>query len=391
MTGSGSQQATDVIIVGGGLMGASTAFFLRQRGHSVRLIERGLVGQQASGVNFGNIRRQGRRLDQLPLSNRARGIWERLPELVGESCEYLRTGQLRVSYDADGAEDLETYARDAREYGLDLEILGPETLRRRYPWLGTDAILGSLGPEDGHANPRLTAPAFGRAALRAGAVVEENTEVVAIEKAGEDFRVDTAAGDSFRAPVVMLATGAWAAPLAARFGEPVPMVSRGPHMGVTEPVPYRIKPSVGVKTRVPGETVYLRQVERGNIVFGGGLRNEVDLDAIRVYPKPEYTLHQLPLLRRLLPGIDRLRIIRVWSGIEGYMPDDQPVMGPSGKVPGLYYAFGFSGAGFQIGPGVGDVMAELIATGTTSTPIEAFHIRRFVSAGAPTALAPPVT
>lgn len=379
MTGPGNNRATDVIVIGGGIMGASTAFFLRQRGHSVRLIERGLVGQQASGVNFGNIRRQGRKLVQLPLSNRARGIWERLPELVGESCEYLSSGQLRVSYDAEGAEDLETYARDARDYGLDLEMLGPKALRQRYPWLGPDIVLGSLGPQDGHANPRLTAPAFGRAALKAGAIIEENTEVLAVEKTGDDFEVQTAGGGRFRAPAVMLATGAWAAPVAARFGEPVPMVSRGPHMGVTEPVPYRIKPSVGVKTRVPGETVYLRQVERGNIVFGGGMRNEVDLDAIRVYPKPEYTLHQLPLLQRLLPGIEKLRIIRVWSGIEGYLPDDQPVMGPSGKVPGLYYAFGFSGAGFQIGPGVGDVMAELIANGTTSTPIEAFDIRRFAA------------
>ncbi len=379
MTGPGNNKATDVIVVGGGIMGASTAFFLRKRGHSVRLIERGLVGQQASGVNFGNIRRQGRNLVQLPLSNRARGIWERLPELVGENCEYLCTGQLRVSYDAEGAEDLETYARDAREHGLDLEILGPEALRQRYAWLGPDIVLGSLAPQDGHANPRLTGPAFGRAALKAGAIIEENTEVLAVEKTGDDFEVQIVGGDRFRAPAVLLATGAWAGPVAARFGEPVPMVSRGPHMGVTEPVPYRIKPSVGVKTRVPGETVYLRQVERGNIVFGGGMRNEVDLEAIRVYPKPEYTLHQLPLLQRVLPGIEKLRIIRVWSGIEGYMPDDQPVMGPSGKLPGLYYAFGFSGAGFQIGPGVGDVMAELIATGATSTPIEAFDIRRFAA------------
>lgn len=379
MTGPARKAATDVIIVGGGIMGTSAAFFLRRRGLSVRLIERGLVGQQASGVNFGNIRRQGRKLEQLPLSNRAREIWERLPELVGESCEYLSAGQLRVSYDPEGAEDLESYARDARAFGLDLEILGPEALRRRYPWLGPEVILGSLGPEDGHANPRLTTPAFGRAALKAGAIIEENTEVLSIEKPGEDFLVQVIGGDSFRAPVVMLATGAWAGPVAAHFGEPVPLVSRGPHMGVTEPVPYRIKPSVGVKTRVPGETVYLRQVERGNIVFGGGLRNEVDLEAVRVYPKPEYTLHQLPLLRRLVPGIEKLRIIRVWSGIEGYLPDDQPVMGPSGAVPGLFYAFGFSGAGFQIGPGVGEVMAELIATGATSTPIETFHIRRFAA------------
>jgi sarcosine oxidase, subunit beta len=89
------------------------------------------------------------------------------------------------------------------------------------------------------------------------------------------------------------------------------------------------------------------------------------------------TLRQFTHLRRVLPAIARLRTIRVWSGIEGYMKDDIPIMGPSAKVPGLFYAFGFCGHGFQLGPGVGDVMAELIATGASSTPIEPFHIKRF--------------
>jgi sarcosine oxidase subunit beta len=72
----------------------------------------------------------------------------------------------------------------------------------------------------------------------------------------------------------------------------------------------------------------------------------------------------------------------VWSGIESYLPDDRPIMGPSAHVSGLYYAFGFCGHGFQLGPGVGDVMSELIDTGTTSTPIEPFHIGRFANAPA---------
>jgi glycine/D-amino acid oxidase-like deaminating enzyme len=84
-----NNEAADVIVVGGGLMGASAAFFLRKRGRSVILLERGLIGQQASGVNFGNVRRQGRYLFQLPLANRAREIWGKLPQLVGEDCEFL--------------------------------------------------------------------------------------------------------------------------------------------------------------------------------------------------------------------------------------------------------------------------------------------------------------
>jgi sarcosine oxidase, subunit beta len=361
-------------------MGASAAFFLRKRGRSVILLERGLIGQQASGVNFGNVRRQGRYLFQLPLANRAREIWGKLPQLVGEDCEFLASGHLRVCYTDELAAKMETYARDARDYDLELEILTPSALQNRFPYLGHTAVMGSLGPLDGHANPRLVAPAFGRAARREGVLVRENTEVLSIEKTGTDFQVETRDRGTFRAPTLLVTAGAWAGAMAARFGEAVPLVARGPQMGVTEPAPYHINPTLGVSSPLDEETVYLRQVTRGNIVFGGGHRNEVDLDRIRVYPNPENTLNQMPQLQRLLPGIAKLRLIRVWSGIEGYLPDDLPIMGASDKVSGLFYAFGFCGAGFQIGPGVGDVMAELIDTGSTVTPIDPFHIRRFAAA-----------
>jgi sarcosine oxidase, subunit beta len=374
---SAPQQAADVIIVGGGLMGASAALFLRNRGRSVVLLDRGLVGQQASGVNFGNVRRQGRYLSQLPLANRSREIWDRLPELVGEDCEFMPSGHLRVFYSEEQAAKGEAYARDARAYGLDLEIIAGNALRDRFPYLGREVLMGSFGPLDGHANPRLVTPAFGRAAARAGARVEENAEVVSIEKVGEDFQVETRDRGGFRAPSLLITAGAWAGAMAERLGEPVPAVARGPQMGVTEPVPYRIGPTLGVSTMLEEETIYLRQVSRGNIVFGGGNRVHIEPGALRAHVDPQNTLNQMPQLRRLVPGIAQLRIIRTWSGVESYLPDDLPIMGSSAKVPGLYYAFGFCGSGFQIGPGVGDVMAELIDTGATSTPIEPFHIRRF--------------
>ena len=154
-------------------------------------------------------------------------------------------------------------------------------------------------------------------------------------------------------------------------------MARGPQMAVTEPVPYTLEPVVGVFSRVAAEGVYLRQVRRGNIVFGGGLRGPAFADIRRAYVDPANTLHQLPHIRRVVPALAALRVIRTWSGIEGYFEDDIPVIGPSSKVAGLFYAFGFCGHGFQLGPGVGDVMAELIDTGKTSTPIDPFHIARF--------------
>jgi sarcosine oxidase, subunit beta len=168
--------ASDVIVVGGGIMGASAAFFLRRRHRSVTLIERGLVGQQASGVNFGNVRRQGRHLAQLPLANRAREIWGRLPELLGEDCEFLPAGHVRICYRPEIEGQFEEYAKRARETGLELELLGRKKLLEKFPWFGPQVLAGSYSPRDGHANPRLVAPAFARAAARLGAVIEENTK-----------------------------------------------------------------------------------------------------------------------------------------------------------------------------------------------------------------------
>jgi sarcosine oxidase subunit beta len=368
---------TNVIVIGGGIMGAASAFFLRKRGIAVALIERGLIGQQASGTNFGNVRRQGRYLKQLPLANCSREIWGRLHELLGEDVEFLASGHLRLAYNDEMTAKIEDYAGEARHYGLDLEIISGNALRDRFLFVGPEVRAGSYSPHDGHANPRLAAPAFGRAAKRMGAAVFENTEIIVVEKVGGEFRVEAADGRLFCAPQLLISAGAWGNRLSTQFGEPVPLTTHGPQMAVTEPLPYGILPVIGVASNIPHEVVYLRQVKRGNIVFGGGNRGPASADTSRAYVLPENTLSQFTQITRLVPALSRLNIIRVWSGVESYLPDDIPIMGPSAKVSGLYYAFGFCGHGFQLGPGVGDVMAELIATGKTETPIEPFAVSRF--------------
>lgn len=371
---------TDVLILGGGLMGTTAAFFLRQHGRSVTLLERELVGRQASGTNFGNVRRQGRELAQMPLANRARAVWGRARELLGEDLEFVPYGHLRVCYTEKQAAVIEQHAHDVKPLGLSLEIFNAAQLRQRWGIFAPGVVAGSLSPDDGHANPRLAGPAFARAAARAGATIVEHAEVLQVARDGSGFVAHTADGRCFRAAQLLVTCGAWSNHIAAQFGEAVPMDARGPQMGVTEPLPYAIGPSIGLSSPVEFEGLYFRQIARGNIVFGGGLKGPAHAEHIRAYVKPDNILRQLRELRRFVPAFAQVQLIRVWSGIEGYTADWQPVMGPSARVPGLHYAFGFNGEGFAISPGVGEVMAELIATGATSTPIAAFSIGRFTAA-----------
>ncbi|HEY0287759.1 MAG TPA: FAD-binding oxidoreductase [Pseudomonas sp.] len=373
----------DIIIVGAGIMGTSAAFFLRRRGYSVLLLERGLVGQHASGTNFGNVRRQGRFLPQLALANRSREIWGRLPELIGDDIEFIPSGHLRVCFRPEEITRLETYAQapEARELGL--RIYQGAAMRALFPYLGPDVMAASHAPFDGHANPRLSAPAFARAAVREGVELRENTEISTVDKVGELFHVTSVSGEQFQAPRLLVTAGAWGSRLSTQFGEPVPMQPHGPQMAVTEPLPYVFKEVVGVLSDVTEEVIYFRQIPRGNVIFGGCYRSRPNLDTLRAAAEPKGLLIQLPQLKRVAPALARANVIRTWSGVEGYVVDDRPIMGPSHQVDGLYYAFGFCGHGFQLGPGVGDVMAELIDTGTTSTPIEPFLISRFAQYQAP--------
>ena len=364
----------DVAIVGGGTAGCSTALHLRGRGATVVLLERGSCGGQASGVNYGGVRQQGRDLAELPLARRSREMWGRLAEIVGNDCEFVASGHVKLARsDADMAE-LEAYREAVRPYGLALELLGRQELRTRYPFLGDVAVGGSLCAEDGAANPRLVAPAFARAARAAGADIREHAPVTMIEHDGTRFRLRTSGDLEVSAAMLVNVAGAWGHKIAARFGESVPEEVIAPNMCVTEPVPYFMGPNFGVC----GGGVYVRQIPRGNVIFGGG-RGTADREGLRAYPVAAATLDGFRQTIALVPRLRHAQIIRTWTGIEGYMPDDLPVVGPSRTTPGLFHAFGFSGHGFQLGPAMGAVLCELILDGATPTPIAPFDIGRFAS------------
>jgi sarcosine oxidase subunit beta len=368
---------TEVLIVGGGGAGCATALHLAWRNVPCVLLERGFVGSQASGVNYGGVRQQGRDPAELPLARRAREIWGRLEELIGEDCEFAVSGHLKLARNDKEEAELIAYAKTARDYGIELRVIGRNAIRAEYPFLGPQVVAGSYCAEDGQANPRLLSPALARAARKAGADIRENAKVVDIARDGDRFVARTADGTEVRARTLVNTAGAWGAEISARFGEPVPLGVVAPNMAVTEPLPYFLKPNLGVC----GGDVYARQIPRGNVILGGG-RGEADPVALRARPLPDVTFAAMRRAVAIVPRLASATIIRTWTGIEGIMPDDLPVMGPSRTTPGLLHAFGFSGHGFAIGPAVGAVMAELAVDGRTATPIAGLDIGRFAAPGA---------
>lgn len=365
---------TDVAIVGGGIVGASAALALRRMGAGVVLLERDLCGSRSSGVNFGGVRRQGRSLSQLPLAQRAHRIWGQLPELLGTDGEYVRSGHFKIARSESDMASLERYRALSSDFDLGLELISGARLREQCPWLGTRAVGGSLCAEDGQANPRLVSPAFALAAQRAGAQVFERHKVEEVAHDGELFMVRSAHAQGtleVQAPVLLNCAGAWAGAIASQFGEAPPLTWRSPLMAVTEPVPHFMDWSLGVE----GGGIYCRQVARGNLVLGGGTGIALDDERARAERDGIATLAQQAV--ELLPALRHAHIIRTWGGTEGYLPDREPVLGPSRTTPGLFHGFGFSGAGFQIGPAAGEVLAELARDGHSDTPIDAFAIERF--------------
>jgi sarcosine oxidase, subunit beta len=208
--------------------------------------------------------------------------------------------------------------------------------------------------------------------VRAGAVFREGVAVTGLKRIGDAWAITTTEG-SFSAPKVVNAAGAWADRIAAAVGEPVPLQVIAPMLMITSRVPAFIAPVVILRSR----KLSFKQFPNGTVMIGGGhlarpLRdqNTSILDWVKLKESAKTVWDLFPVMRST-------DIIRAWAGIEARMPDDIPVFGPSRSAEGLFHQFGFSAHGFQLGPGAGATMAELVSTGRTNIPIQAFDIARF--------------
>jgi len=365
------QLDVDVAIIGGGIAACAAAVALRDAGLTVALLEKRLCGAAASGVNFGGVRQQGRDLVELPLARRARPLWDDLNRLLGEDVEFEASGHIKLARSEADMAELLRYAERAREYGLELSLLGANAVREELPWLGPQVVGASLCASDGQANPRVVGPAYARLARKRGAAIREFAPVRCAVATGVGFETE-ADGISVKSRWLVNAAGAGGGAVASWFGERAPVSPLTPNMVVTEPLPYFISRSIGVV----GGDVYVRQIQRGNVIFGGGHGwGDAELGLAR--PETEVSLDAMVKARDVVPALKGAHVIRSWSGMDGQMPDHIPVIGTSATTARLVHAFGFSGHGFQLGPVIGLIIAELITKGETQSPIAPFAIERF--------------
>jgi sarcosine oxidase subunit beta len=370
-------RTADVAIIGAGIQGCSAALHCRQRGLSVIVVEKDHAGRHASGVNAGGVRRLNRHPAEIPLSSASMQIWHGIENLLGDDCGFHISGQVRVAETPDDLETLKARAQQVRDLGfIHEEMIGRDELYELVPALAPHCFGALIARDDGFASPARTTNAFRRRASQLGVVFLEGCRADPPRRRDAVWDVPTTEG-AVQAEFVINSAGAWGGAIAAALGEPVPIEPVAPMMMITDRLPPFITPVVGSASRY----ISFKQLPNGTALIGGGRLGTAD-------PSRNIARLDLPGLqmmaetaRDLFPIMQQTRVVRCWAGIEGHMKDGIPVIGPSSTEPGIYHAFGFSSHGFQLGPVIGRILAELITEGHSTLPIAPFSIARFVAHG----------
>jgi len=237
----------------------------------------------------------------------------------------------------------------------------------------SDHCIGALYCQgDGFAEPYLTSFAFRGKAASLGAQIYENTPVTAIERSQSLWHVRTGSS-RFEAPILVNCAGAWGSRIASWVGDNVPLTPTPLMMMVTARVQSFLRPVVGLA----GRKLSFKQMPSGTVVIGGGYISKLNMEREKTIIDFTQLKISAQTVRDVFPLMKHVPIVRSWAGIEGVLPDQIPVIGPSRNAPQAFHAFGFSGHGFQLSPIIGQILSELIIQGRSSLPIEAFRVGRF--------------
>ena len=341
-----------IIIIGGGVTGLSTAFWLVRAGHQVTLIEKGIVGWEASGRNGG-----GCTHPYSPLFREEQRLWPQMDQLLGHPTEW-RPNRIKVALDEGQMERLRASAKIATDQGFRAEELDAKQMREFVPWVGDAVHGGMFWHYGGHANPQRTSQAYAWAIEKHGGRILQHTEAFGLVlRGGRAVAVRTSAGE-IGCDAVLLAAGPHTGVLAEQFGVRVPMAPARAEMMVTEPLPPLLHGGVD------GNGLYGRQTLRGNLAYGGGPHEWLDLDGPAT-PRATNTPVVASLARRLtemFPKLGHVRVIRSWGGIVENTPDGRPILDRLSDPENVTIAT-MSSIGFGLSPAVGRALSQLIVEG----------------------------
>lgn len=372
-------RTADVVVVGGGVVGASAAYHLAAAGAGrVLLLEReDRLAAGSTGACAGGFRTQFSSEVNIRLSQASVPMILGFTEEHGLPLDVVQHGYLFLVRDEAMWRDFVAANELQHSLGVQAELLGPERAGELAPGISLDGIVGAAyGPKDGIADPSGLTHGYATLARRAGAKIELGVPVTGIRTADERVMgVETADG-SVEAPVVVNAAGPWAGVLAATAGVELPIEPIPRHVLVTGAFPGA--PERRTLVIDAGTSFYFHR-EGPGVLMGMGTPNE--LPAFDTTPDEAFVADELlPTAVRVFPPIEEASVEHSWVGLYEMTPDRHPIIGEAPGVEGLYLANGFSGHGFQHAPVVGKLLAELVVEGrTTTVDISGLGLERFAA------------
>ena len=412
----------DVVVIGGGIIGVSTALELAERGISVALCEKGGIGHEQSSRNWGWVRIGCRDPREVALMAEAQRIWAGLDERIGRPTGYIRAGIIFTCPDDKSYEEHERWRRNLEPYQIEHRMLSARELNALLPSSRLDVRGALYTPSDGRAEPQKAAPAIAEAAREKGAHIFTECAVRGLETAGGAVCGVVTERGSIACSQVVLAGGAWSNLFSTRFGIDLPQLKVMNTVLRTKPL------EGGPEQAIWAEDFAIRKRRDGGYTVASGHDNIVDIvpDSFRharrflpslrsewrslsfrlggrfydesrlqrdwaldeaspfeynrvLDPKPSSRLSDdaFKALRTNFPVFEKAEIAQRWAGYIDVTPDAVPVISPVDAIPGFHIATGFSGHGFGIGPAAGRLMADIITGRPPVVDPHAFRLSRF--------------
>ncbi|MEJ5377806.1 MAG: FAD-binding oxidoreductase [bacterium] len=364
-------EKADVVVIGGGIIGVSVAYYLGMKGvGEVLLLERGMMGQGSTGKCAGGIRSQFSTDINVRFSLLSRSVFDSFQESFGVDPEFHRVGYLFLASQAAHWAQLKGNARLLESHKVALELLEPGEIAGRWPFLEVaDLLGGSYSADDGYAGPYEVLQGFARGARRLGVKLVEGVEVTSIRVSrGRVSGVQTSQGCFVATSWVVNAAGPQAAMVASMAGLDLPVKPYRRQLFFTDPfddLPGQFPLIIDL-----GLGWYMRREGRGLLLSGpqdeqSSFNENVDFDSKEW--TAERSLHRCPVL-------EKARIARGWAGLYEVSPDHHAIIGEFPELRGFLCVNGFSGHGFQHSPAAGMVAAEIIAEGR-ATSIDIYPLR----------------